>query len=399
MFNNQITCLLGHNGAGKTTTIAMLTGLIDPTSGSASVDGHDVAKEMSTIRKNLGVCPQHDILYPDLTVREHLRLFGKFKGVPASKLEAEIDEMIREVGLVEKRNELSKNLSGGMKRKLSVGIAFIGGSSVVLLDEPTSGMDPFSRRFTWNVIRKMREGRTIILTTHFMDEADLLGDRIAIMADGKLRCAGSSLFLKQQFGVGYMMAIEKGPNFNAERVRGLIEKNVPEAEELSNVGSELTMQLPLSASENFQTLFESFDAEKEKLDIVNYGISVTTLEEVFLKVAHGGDHDTVKTKRAMSNLKEAKRMSSRSLSLSGRDPLMGEDDPIDFGKDGGAEDSYELRKAAKSNEQDIRMDSFIGKDQVRARGSRGEALRMFKRHPCDSLRSSLTPLVAVHRRP
>lgn len=181
-----------------------------------------------------------------------------------------------------------------MKRKLSVGIAFIGGSSVVLLDEPTSGMDPYSRRFTWNVIRKMAPGRTIILTTHFMDEADLLGDRIAIMADGKLRCAGSSLFLKQQFGVGYMMAIEKGPNFKTKKVMGLIRGAIPEAEELSNVGTELTMQLPLSASERFQGLFEQFDDQKTALDIVNYGVSVTTLEEVFLKVAHGGEHDTKK---------------------------------------------------------------------------------------------------------
>ena len=186
--------------------------------------------------------------------------------------------------------------------QLSVGIAFIGGSSVVLLDEPTSGMDPYSRRFTWNVIRKMREGRTIILTTHFMDEADLLGDRIAIMADGKLRCAGSSLFLKQQFGVGYMMAIEKGPKFKAKKVMNLIKKAIPEAEELSNVGTELTMQLPLSASERFQALFEKFDDEKTDLDIVNYGVSVTTLEEVFLKVAHGGEHDTKKLIKEKSEL-------------------------------------------------------------------------------------------------
>jgi ABC-type Na+ transport system ATPase subunit NatA len=173
MFDNQITCLLGHNGAGKTTTIGMLTGLIDATSGMATVNGKDVFSEMSEIRKDLGVCPQHDILYPDLTVREHLRLFAVFKGVPSDKIEGEINHMIREVGLVEKADAYSKTLSGGMKRKLSVGIAFIGGSKVVLLDEPTSGMDPYSRRFTWNVIRNMKENRTIILTTHFMDEVRL----------------------------------------------------------------------------------------------------------------------------------------------------------------------------------------------------------------------------------
>ena len=120
MFKNQITCLLGHNGAGKTTTIAMLTGLIDPSSGAAFVDGKDVSTEMSEIRKDLGVCPQHDILYPELTVKEHLRLFGTFKGIPDSELEGAVDEMIKEVGLVEKANTQSKQLSGGMKRKVRV---------------------------------------------------------------------------------------------------------------------------------------------------------------------------------------------------------------------------------------------------------------------------------------
>ncbi|CAN0419265.1 unnamed protein product, partial [Hapterophycus canaliculatus] len=109
---------------------------------------------------------------------------------------------LNDVGLTEKENELTSTLSGGQKRKLSVGIALIGGSKVVFLDEPTSGMDPHSRRFTWDLIRKNREGRVIVLTTHFMDEADLLGDRVAIMADGALRCCGSSIFLKNHFGVG-----------------------------------------------------------------------------------------------------------------------------------------------------------------------------------------------------
>ncbi|CAN0520838.1 unnamed protein product, partial [Ectocarpus sp. 8 AP-2014] len=114
---------------------------------------------------------------------------------------------LNDVGLTEKENELTTTLSGGQKRKLSVGIALIGGSKVVFLDEPTSGMDPHSRRFTWDLIRKNREGRVIVLTTHFMDEADLLGDRVAIMADGALRCCGSSIFLKNYYGVGYNLTI------------------------------------------------------------------------------------------------------------------------------------------------------------------------------------------------
>lgn len=110
MFNNQITCLLGHNGAGKTTTIAMLTGLIDPSSGKAFVGGKDVQTQMKDIRQDLGVCPQHDILYPDLTVKEHLNLFATFKGVPSSEIPSMVEEMIAEVGLTEKVNTQSKKL-------------------------------------------------------------------------------------------------------------------------------------------------------------------------------------------------------------------------------------------------------------------------------------------------
>jgi ATP-binding cassette subfamily A (ABC1) protein 3 len=158
----------GHNGAGKTTTIAMLTGLIPCDGGTAMVEGMDIRSDMDDIRKNLGVCPQHDILFPDLTVHEHLIMFARFKGTPSKDLNDEVERMIESVGLTEKRHAFSKQLSGGQKRKLSVAIAFIGGSRIVFLDEPTSGMDPYSRRFTWNVIRQHREGRVIVLTTHFM---------------------------------------------------------------------------------------------------------------------------------------------------------------------------------------------------------------------------------------
>jgi len=171
MFSGQITALLGHNGAGKTTLIAMLTGLIPADAGNAIIEGLSIVDEMEEVRKNLGVCPQHDILFPQLTVEEHLMMFSAFKGTPRSQQKDEVERMIQAVGLTEKRKVYSRFLSGGQKRKLSVGIAFIGGSRVVFLDEPTSGMDPYSRRFTWNIIRQHKEGRVVVLTTHFMDEA------------------------------------------------------------------------------------------------------------------------------------------------------------------------------------------------------------------------------------
>jgi len=344
MYQGQITALLGHNGAGKTTTISMLTGMIPITSGNAFVQGYDVATEMGTIREFLGVCPQHDILYPDLTVWEHLDMYASFKGVSRSEKKAAVEKMIVEVGLTEKRYARAHTLSGGQKRKLSLAIAFIGDSKVVFLDEPTSGMDPYSRRFTWDVIQRNREGRIIVLTTHFMDEADLLGDRIAIMSHGALRCCGSSLFLKSRYGVGYNLTLVKkvGDSLdknnpprksdtnsveltsvdenmeetkiettvgeaevcNVNGVMQLISKHIPEQKLLSNVGAEMTFQLPQSSSHNFQPLLAEMDSKLGDLGVETYGLSVTTLEEVFLKVAAGETSE--EAREAMQQLKQAK---------------------------------------------------------------------------------------------
>jgi ABC-type multidrug transport system ATPase subunit len=128
-----------------------------------------------------------------------LEVFAAFKNVPHAEIPAAVDEMIARVGLKEKACVKSSMLSGGQKRKLSVGIALIGDSKTVILDEPSSGMDPYSRRSMWDLLQEAKAGRVVMLTTHFMDEADILGDRIAIMGDGKLRCVGSSLFLKREY--------------------------------------------------------------------------------------------------------------------------------------------------------------------------------------------------------
>lgn len=302
LFQNQITVLLGHNGAGKTTTINMLIGMIPPTSGTAYMpNGFSITEDMAKIRQKLGVCPQHDILFPELTVLQHLQIFAAFKGVSSSNVLNEANNIIKEIGLKEKSNMKSSTLSGGQKRKLSLGIALIGDSKVVILDEPTSGMDPFSRRSTWNIIQRNKKNRVILLTTHFMDEADLLGDRIAIMAYGQLQCMGSSMFLKKQFGVGYLLTVAKqisshvlgntgGETATEEYDRisiaidHIIKSFIPTAELVNNVGAEQSYRLLFSSSSQFVALFEALDAQKESLSIAEYGISVTTLEEVFIRV-------------------------------------------------------------------------------------------------------------------
>jgi ATP-binding cassette subfamily A (ABC1) protein 3 len=273
----------------------MLTGALAASSGNAKILGKDLQSQLSTIRDDLGICLQHDCLFPSMTVREHIQFFSRLKGLYSQmsyeEAEEHVDQIIKDVALFEKRHSFSKNLSGGMKRKLSVAMAFCGGSKVVLLDEPTSGMDPFSRRFTWNVIRQFRQNRCILLTTHFMDEADVLGDRIAIMAEGQLRCVGSPLFLKKHYGVGYQLTIEKQHDFVSNSSReeleelnsklvAIVEGNVKDASLLNNVGSELSFQLPVGEAANFGPMFQGLDDNVSKGMISSYGVGITTMEEV-----------------------------------------------------------------------------------------------------------------------
>ncbi|XP_045497087.1 phospholipid-transporting ATPase ABCA1-like [Colias croceus] len=290
MYENEITVLLGHNGAGKTTTISMLTGMVPPTSGSATINGYNIVTETESARKSLGLCPQHNVLFPDLTVAEHIIFYSRLKGVHKSKINDEVEHFVKLLELQEKRDVQSMHLSGGQKRRLSVGAAMCGSSRVVLLDEPTSGLDPAARRSLWDLLQKEKKGRTMILTTHFMDEADILGDRIAIMSGGKLQCVGTPYFLKKHYGIGYKLTIVKEDTCNVEEVTKFFKTYVPDVRENTNIGSELTYILPNEHVSKFPNMLKKFEEEKAALKVSSYGLSVTSLEEVFMK-AGAEDHD------------------------------------------------------------------------------------------------------------
>ncbi|XP_012941784.1 ATP-binding cassette sub-family A member 3 [Aplysia californica] len=291
MFEGQISVLLGHNGAGKTTTMSMLTGFIPPTSGTAVVNGYDICDNIDGVRSSLGLCPQHNILFDTMTVNEHLEFFARLKGAGGPKLTAEVIETAKEVGLEAKMYAPSSSLSGGQKRKLSVGIALIGGSKVVILDEPTSGMDPGARRQTWNVLQRARQNRTLVLSTHYMDEADLLGDRIAIMAEGVLKCCGSSMFLKKLYGAGYHLVVVKDDQCDINILTDVIQSFVASAELETIINREVSYLLPDNESSKFASLFRELESKKEKLGITSFGTSATTMEEVFLKVGDNAYDD------------------------------------------------------------------------------------------------------------
>ncbi|XP_064211531.1 phospholipid-transporting ATPase ABCA3 isoform X2 [Tribolium castaneum] len=299
MYEGHITVLLGHNGAGKTTTMSMITGMFPPTSGTAIVSGYDVRTSIQNVRDSMGLCLQHNVLFDNLTVWEHLYFFGKLKGLRNDEINEEIDRYLKLLELEDKRDAHSSTLSGGMKRKLSVGMALCGKSKVVMLDEPTAGMDPSARRAIWNLLQKQKSGRTILLTTHYMDEADLLGDRIAIMTGGELQCCGSSFFLKKKYGAGYYLIMDVTPNCQPSKITQLLQNYIPNVQIHSHVGSELTYQLPENESWKFEKMLGQLENESTSLGVQSYGVSLTTLEEVFMKV--GADHDNKLSKKINGN--------------------------------------------------------------------------------------------------
>lgn len=275
------------------------------------------------------MCPQHNILFHHLTVAEHILFYAQLKGKSWEEAQLEMEAMLEDTGLHHKRNEEAQDLSGGMQRKLSVAIAFVGDSKVVVLDEPTSGVDPYSRRSIWDLLLKYRSGRTIIMSTHHMDEADLLGDRIAIISQGRLYCSGTPLFLKNCFGTGfYLTLVRKMKNIQSQRggcegacictskafstrcparadeiteeqvldgnvkeLMDLVYHHVPEAKLVECIGQELIFLLP---NKNFKqrayaSLFRELEETLTDLGLSSFGISDTPLEEIFLKVTEDSD--------------------------------------------------------------------------------------------------------------
>lgn len=195
----RLTALLGVNGAGKTTTIRMLTCLSKPTGGSARVMGLDVVKDSEGVKRLVGISTQDTAVAENLTVAENLRFMAAIY-LPKAEAAQAVEDVIRDFGLEEYRNTRAKLLSGGWKRRLSIAMAVIGRPKVLFLDEPTLGVDVLARRELWKEIEKLRKSMTIVLTTHYMEEAEALADDIYVMVGGKIRAQGTLQELEQLTG-------------------------------------------------------------------------------------------------------------------------------------------------------------------------------------------------------
>lgn len=296
---NECFGLLGVNGAGKTTAMSVLTGDLDATAGLAEVAGFNICDPAT--RRLVGYCPQVNPLLPYMTARETLTMFGHLKGLglQGADLAQTVDDLIERVGLAPFADKPCGSYSGGNQRKLSFAVALIGEPPVVLLDEPSSGLDPVSRRQLWQLINEAAHGRSILLTSHLMEEVEALCNRVAIMVDGQFKCVGTVQGLKSRFSNEFQLearcfADESGKqpaqctDLLTQRVDALVEyvtKRFAGASVDERHGGFVRFKVPTAAVTSIADLFQAIEQAKQQLCIENYALSQGTLEQVFIRFA------------------------------------------------------------------------------------------------------------------
>ena len=290
LFPSEIFCLLGHNGAGKTTLIKIISGIEKPDKGDVYLFGNSILKNKDILYRNIGVCNQENNFFDYLTVYEHLKYLNEIKHncyFLSQNSILEIKNLITKLNLDEKKNSLSKTLSGGQKRKFCIALALAGNSKLILLDEPTSGMDVLAKREVWNFLKNYKHDKIIILTTHSLEEAEYLGDRIGIMLDGKFICSGTGSFLKNKYPCGYNINFLIKNNY-MNRMDLLDELKVIDSTAVIKVSSKnlISINFMSMIDKNINLIFDKIEKNifKEKYGIINYTISSTSLEDVFLKL-------------------------------------------------------------------------------------------------------------------
>lgn len=318
--------LLGPNGAGKTTTLNCLTASLRPTEGQGFIMNKNVVTEREAVYDDIGICPQFDVVFEDLTVQDHLFFYSRLKGVSSVEESALVQSVAASVQLDGDAFHLKAGtLSGGMMRRLSIAISLIGNPKVWMMDEPSTGLSPDARRQVWDIIEGQKAvGRTIIITTHSMEEADTLCSRIGIMARGNMRCIGTQDQLKEQYGDGFLLTLSCDRVYDGQpasssshslsttdadqplatssngtahhahphegdeaSLREFIQSVAPSAKLNSAMGKVVRYMVPIAAGDEMLNLFRTLEVQREVLKarfgIQEWELGQTTLEEVFIR--------------------------------------------------------------------------------------------------------------------
>ncbi|HCK65328.1 MAG TPA: export ABC transporter ATP-binding protein [Anaerolineae bacterium] len=275
----EIFSLLGPNGAGKTTTISMLSTLYEPTSGDAIIAGHSVKKNPMGVRNAIGVVPQDLALYEDLTAKENLIFWGQMYNLSGKSLSSRVDEVLEQIGLTDKAKNKVKTFSGGMKRRVNIGVGLLHKPQLLFMDEPTVGIDPQSRRAILDTVKDLnKQGMTVLYTTHYMEEAEELSNRVGIIDHGELIAIGTQKELTKQVGETETLILHVGENEDPSAL-------IPSLKEIKNVldanviGNEISVVTP-SAKDVLASVVTK--ANERGIKIYSIDIREPNLEAVFL---------------------------------------------------------------------------------------------------------------------
>ena len=275
----EIFSLLGPNGAGKTTTISMLSTLYTPTSGDATIAGHSITKDPMSVRNAIGVVPQDLALYEELNARENLIFWGQMYGLSGSALKTRVEEVLSQIGLVDKAKDRVKTYSGGMKRRVNIGVGLLHKPKLLFMDEPTVGIDPQSRRAILDTVKDLnKQGMTVLYTTHYMEEAEELSNRVGIIDHGELIAIGTQKELTQQVGETETLILHIAEN---EDPKALVKafKDIKGVLEANAMNHEISVITPSAADVMAPVVTK---ANERGIKIHSIDIREPNLEAVFL---------------------------------------------------------------------------------------------------------------------
>jgi ABC-2 type transport system ATP-binding protein len=273
----EVFSLLGPNGAGKTTTISMLSCLLEPSAGDASVAGHSIRRQPMEVKRVIGVVPQEIALYEDLSARENLMFWGRMAGMSGAALKRRVDEVLAQIGMREKSNQRVKTYSGGMKRRVNIGVGLLHEPRILFMDEPTVGIDPQSRRNILDSIKELnRQGMTILYTTHYMEEAEELSHRVGIIDHGQLIALGAQAELTKMIGQQDTLRLHLAEGADVEALAAAL-RTLPDVLQVSTRDRELILLVPeaetaispvIVKADQLQVKIRSVDMQEPNLEAV-----------------------------------------------------------------------------------------------------------------------------------
>jgi ABC-2 type transport system ATP-binding protein len=277
----EVFSLLGPNGAGKTTTISMLSCLLEPTSGDAIINGHSITQEALEVKRTIGIVPQEIALYEELSARENLIFWGQMYGLGGNALKTRVTEVLEQIGLADRAKDRIKTYSGGMKRRVNIGVGLLHKPLLLFMDEPTVGIDPQSRRSILDSVKELNKaGMTVLYTTHYMEEAEELSDRVGIIDQGKMIALGTQKELTQLVGENETLRLHTAENVDVQPLLTALQE-LPEVIHVSASDNIVVLIVP-EADDAIPPVFRKADQLGYKIYSVD--IQEPNLEAVFLKL-------------------------------------------------------------------------------------------------------------------